>query len=134
MTGWTQELEYGRVVEQQAAELVELGAEVVAVAHALQIDGVDAVGLQDRVELVEAAEALVALDRDVPAVTPPGRQRELALGLDRPAPALIVALSGAESVLVDAGDLDIVLAVGQAVAPVALPQHAVVCESSADGR
>ena len=61
----------GRVGEQQAAELVELGGKVVAIAHALQIDGIDAVGLQNRIELVEAAEALVAVSRDVPSEPPP---------------------------------------------------------------
>ena len=114
------------VVKHQAAEMVELGAEVVALAHALQIGDVDAVGLQDRIEVVEAPEALVAFNRDVPAVAPPRRKRELALGLDRPAPAQVV--DGGRGVVVDGGELDRVLAVGQPVAPLALPQHAVVGE------
>ena len=127
MTGCTRELAVGRIVKQQAAEMVELGAEIVAVAHALQIGGVDAVGLEDRIELVEAAEAVVAFDRDVPAEAPPRRERELAFCLNgsRASPGRrLRALSRP----VDARKLDIVLAVGKPMAPVALPQHAVVCE------
>ena len=57
MIGWTTRFRLRRVVHEQAAEVVDLGAEVAAVGETLQVDVVDAVGQQDAVELVEAAES-----------------------------------------------------------------------------
>ncbi len=121
------------VVEAQAAEMVEVGAEVVPLAETRQVDLVDAIGLQDIVQLVEAAEVVVALQRHVPAEIPPGGEREPALALDAAAPAiealgLLDRTRQIRPVLIDGGDLDGVragdAAEGHAMAPVALPENA----------
>ncbi len=117
--------------------MVECHAEMVALAQALQERHVDAIGLQHAVELVEAAERIVALERDIPAEPPPRRQRENTAGLDAAAPAIEQApllgrhLAGqCRAVLLDAGELEIVLtanvADGDPLAPLPLIQHAVL--------
>ena len=121
----------GTAVDQQTAEVIERRGEVIALAHTLQIDRIDAVGLQKAVELVEAAEGVVALDRDIPAEAPPRREREQTAGLHAAAPAVELRIRRARErvhVLIDTCDLDIVRAADVApvhpMPPLTLPEHA----------
>src|SRR5262249_32778333 len=118
----------GGLGEKQPAKLVELGAEVIAVAHALQIHSVDAVDRQDGIELVEAAKTFVGVDRDIPSEAPPRARGETPLRLPRSAPAGIAHARYAASVpaLINGGKVDAVLAVFQPVPPFALQEQAVV--------
>ncbi len=116
------------VVQEQPAEVVEVGGEVVALADPLQVGHVHPVGLQDRVQLIGAPERLVALQCHIPAVFPPRRQRELAFGLDRPAPAAEVGVERGDRGVLDGGDVDDVLSGGEPMAPLAGPQHAAIAE------
>ena len=137
MTGWTRD--FSRRPDPQAASPPKWysdAREVVALADALQEDGIDPVRLQDVVELVEAAECVVAFDGDVPPEPPPGRQGEQALRLDAAAPAVEPVAPGwinvvkRRSVLIDASELEGVLAADvperHTMPPIAHPQHAVL--------
>ncbi len=108
--------------------MIKPGAQVIALAHALQVDRVDAIGLQNGVELIETPKGLVALDRDIPTVAPPRRQRKLSPGLERTSPTLVAADGGAKLVaaLIDGGHLDGVLTVRELVAEVTLPEDALL--------
>ena len=124
------------VVEgEQPAEVVHVGAEVIAVALSLQVHLGDAVRAQDVVQLVEAAEGVVALHGRIPAELPPAAQVEQTLRVD--AAAELVAQQGlalgigerglVDAVgidgLVDARHLDRVRAILEAVPELALEQH-----------
>ena len=119
----------GGIVQQQAAELVEVGGEIVPVRHPGEVEIVHAVGQQDAVELVEAAECVVGFERHIPAITPPAGEREIALGDDAAAEAVEIALLVGchielAAILIDAGELDGILAAGKALAPITHPEHA----------
>ena len=128
------------VIRQKAAEMIEVGAEVVAPVDALKISERDAVRAQDTVELIEAAEGVVAFERHIPARLPPRAEAEPPLGLEAAAPGV---LKGALEkytrveqrrliavVLKDASQLDLVGAVGQPMAPFALPEHPLFAHES----
>ena len=79
------------VVQQQAAEVIEVRAKVIAFRLADHIDLIDAVGEQNVVELVKAPETVVAFERRIPAEFPPAAQRELTLGFDAATPAVKIS-------------------------------------------
>ena len=83
-----------RVIQQQSAKLVNLGAEIIAVGLPGQINLVDAIGDEDAVEPVEATELIVALDDAVPAELPPAREREETMRFDAAAPAVVFLIIG----------------------------------------
>ncbi len=119
----------GGVVEQKAAELIEIGSEIVPVRHAGEVQVIDTVGQQDAVELIEAPEGVVSFKGDIPAGAPPAGEREIALGDDAAAEAIKLPLVGrigveVAPVLVDAGEFDGILAIGEALPPVAHPEDA----------
>ena len=118
-----------RIAAEQSGELVEVCREVVPVRHAGEVDVVHAVGQQNAVEAIEATEAVVRLQRDVPAGAPPAREREIAFRHDAPAEAVKILLIGKRrvqiaAVLIDAGELNRVLPIGEPLPPVAHPEDA----------
>ena len=76
------------VFEQQSAEMVQPRRKVIAVGLADEEHLIDAVRQQDVVQFVEAAEFVVAFERDVPAKFPPTRQREQTARLETAAPSV----------------------------------------------
>ena len=74
---------------EQRAGLVEAHARIVPVVQALEVDLRDAVGLQLAVEVVEAAEGVVALGDGVPSPGPIGIERKLALRDDAAAEVVV---------------------------------------------
>ncbi len=104
--------------------MVEVGAEVVSFTDPLQIGDVHSIGLYDRSEPIIAAEGLVAFERDVPSIAPPGRQGELPLGLERTPPALVPQVG--RLFILDRGEIHAVLTGGQTVPELTLPEHAPV--------
>ena len=133
--GMDQRLGAVALAELQAAKMIEIGAKIIPFAEADQERVVDPIRLQNIVEAVEAAESVIAFKRDVPAILPPGAEREKTLGLDRAAPAVefqAVRRNGClgavqvVGVLVDGAELHGVLAGCEFLAPLALVQYALL--------
>ena len=78
------------VVKPRSGELVGRELEVVAIRQAVEEDLVDPVGEQDVVELVEAAELVVALSVTSQPNFHQLAEVEQALGLEAAAPAVVL--------------------------------------------
>ena len=127
----------GAAVENVFLDLEVHGAqvEIVAAVEAGQVDLGLVHGLAETVDIVGIREILVGLDQHVPAERPARIDVEHALGADHAAELVRVASSArilaAEAeclgiLLVDAGDLQIVLAIVEALAPFGLAEEALL--------